>query len=979
LIIDFISKWEIEIKNAVEAEHKRNEEDRISLRLLRTEINKLRERIDDLSETLEIEKIVRKVIAWLQKWQDTLTQRVDEVTTQSNTVAKAVAVLSAKTTDLTTQVGLDGQAIARLTSELAALVLRFNALPPIPTTHEVANQTLILLQTWQNGLEILVNKINTDHTQIRIELNGLGKGLQVLADKVNSLPPVPALSVIVHAVLDALSTWKTGLETRIQALADAQTQTNNRIGELAGDITETGNAVSDLTTRVDTAEGSITGLDGRLGQAETALEAGEQRDETLEKAVEDLQKQIDEWKPENDDDTAVRLARKCLTGRGIVCGFHVQYTPNFTVKITGGTGVTSDGHLITTSGSLHFTHYREFQHTADYSWFVRKNKTLPVWEMLLEKDDESSADVRALTPQQARHLRQPFIQDKVVLVLLDPKNSAPERENARGLRYLLMRQDDVAAILQAKGRLDRLTGMHPDEDDVWAETFSEADEKPTESDLYQTLRPELLLLEIDLPRFGFYQGKDCSPDDLDNTNFPNPLSLDELYKTYDPIIHDTIETLSDQFGQLADLYHELLFPQVPVEEYKKAVHLLSAKWAAYQTYNERHESDGEAKLFYIQYFYDWMRDLVNAYHELRNELLQLMAVCCSHDHGPQSYHPRHLMLGLAWREEDYGLASPLRHEFQQPPIYNGNAARLETCRLYLRRWMIMVREFYLPDYSDDESVNRFCKHEHPDPPPMEALKITPGRFYDHPLSEQTIPYYYPVTQGTQSVHRFWNYRRAKTCTESRLLSYHANDSQDSYTSDPATIRPLFYLLDAYDFYRVEGHIGERWENWDQVVSTDGTTVHHEGIRTKLTELQRKFNLDFDIIEIDIALMVEQYPPDPATPEFNTLIKKIQGAEHTAGVPKGGTFILVTEKDAAGVKNIVWDLSLPYRCCGGLEVEASVGECYEGEANVTLRVSSPHSMDNSFKVLLDGTEIPDSPYQYSESPVQFPIPSDGLEH
>jgi hypothetical protein len=112
-------------------------------------------------------------------------------------------------------------------------------------------------------------------------------------------------------------------------------------------------------------------------------------------------------------------------------------------------------------------------------------------------------------------------------------------------------------------------------------------------------------------------------------------------------------------------------------------------------------------------------------------------------------------------------------------------------------------------------------------------------------------------------------------------------------------------LDAYDFYRVEGHIGR-----EEVYLYPPEREENEGrykVEEALRFLIQKYNLDFELVVWDIDKLTEEYSlGDELTNSFKTTIL---GAEHLGGVPKGGTFILVLDNGVA-----VADFCLPYRCC-----------------------------------------------------------------
>lgn len=122
---------------------------------------------------------------------------------------------------------------------------------------------------------------------------------------------------------------------------------------------------------------------------------------------------------------------------------------------------------------------------------------------------------------------------------------------------------------------------------------------------------------------------------------------------------------------------------------------------------------------------------------------------------------------------------------------------------------------------------------------------------------------------------------------------------------------------------MEGHIGKAGKTGE--------------IKDAILKIVRKYNLDFDVLEMEAKDTIESYPSAGVAKKvkFNTFVAKIQGAEHLAGVPKGGTFILVTE----GGK-VIGDFSVPYRCC---ENPLSIADCkpiIEKMAKTAINESEP---------------------------------------
>ncbi|RYZ45182.1 MAG: hypothetical protein EOP49_25655, partial [Sphingobacteriales bacterium] len=97
------------------------------------------------------------------------------------------------------------------------------------------------------------------------------------------------------------------------------------------------------------------------------------------------------------------------------------------------------------------------------------------------------------------------------------------------------------------------------------------------------------------------------------------------------------------------------------------------------------------------------------------------------------------------------------------------------------------------------------------------------------LSEKAIPYYYDKNAITD-LNKLWSPTDTQRNRNTTILSYNA----DVYSSAPQVIAPLSYELEPYNFLRIEGHIGQ---NYEQVVAT-------------LNGIKNSFRLPFDIIAVN---------------------------------------------------------------------------------------------------------------------------------
>ena len=127
-----------------------------------------------------------------------------------------------------------------------------------------------------------------------------------------------------------------------------------------------------------------------------------------------------------------RMTRTNLIGIGIVCGLQVQTAADgTTLTITKGTGVTSEGYLIS-SNTVKYTDYTSFDAVKNiyYDKFVdiaAKSKRFDLWELKQSGVEEG-----------AKKLTDTFLDDKVVMIFVelleeDNKNCNPSSCDDKGI------------------------------------------------------------------------------------------------------------------------------------------------------------------------------------------------------------------------------------------------------------------------------------------------------------------------------------------------------------------------------------------------------------------------------------------------------------------------------------------------------------------------------------------------------------------
>ncbi len=389
-----IEAWEAKLVRELDDIRKRNEEDRIGILSLRDLLSTLQERVRIL-EVSDFGKAIKDLSDKLVK----IAKDVNNARAETEDLAEDLKKLTKQgglLDVLQKQLYLLVQQSKNWVKKEDVQALIEEALEDIEACKKDLCEQIKVLETKQLEHEKAIEDLITADGNLRDDFENKTEELEERIGQVGVL----------------MAEADDELEGKIKdAEKDAKEYARDRDQELE----------HKLDKRLDKAE-------RRLDKTEDRLNEDDERDEEMRLRIEDLQRQIDDWQPDPSGDAADRLARRCLEGRGIVCGFDVWHTWKFTLYIGPGAGVTSDGHIAKWNELEHFTHYQALENASEYPFFVRnkdkndKKETWKVWRLLAEKEDETQEGVHPLSPQQRTKLATPFIHDKVVLALLNPQS-----------------------------------------------------------------------------------------------------------------------------------------------------------------------------------------------------------------------------------------------------------------------------------------------------------------------------------------------------------------------------------------------------------------------------------------------------------------------------------------------------------------------------------------------------------------------------
>ena len=459
-------------------------------------------------------------------------------------------------------------------------------------------------------------------------------------------------------------------------------------------------------------------------------------------------------------DEQERLTRANLIGIGIVCGLEIRLETKAggaaVIHLSHGCGITSAGYLILEPEDVDLVAYRDkftVPPEPGYAPFLdaATHEQYPLWELF----PAGEPNVKPLaTPAN-------FLQDKAVLLFLelkkeDLRNCSPINCDDKGasvtvtVRRLLVTISDLAKIIAAANKLSTtLTG----------------------ADLESALLGRLNLPDLRLPRF-----------DVPNTR---PVTSEEVLAGFhavfyqNKLVQHTAQALTAAYLAFKPAV-ETVFNTNPFAGFAAQFGFLDAAPTT------------TAQVRFLQYYYDFFGDLLQAYDEFRWKGAELLCACCP----DEDLFPRHLMLGAL-----VPAALPNPGLYRQR--FLGSAA-VSECEEMTAELLQLFRRLV-------EMVARFT----PTPPLTpsklisEQIHLVPSKLADVPLSDKAIPYYFLQT-GTPPLFQLWNPQRTRRHRANQNLSYRA---AEYLPTPPAFVtNPLRYDLEPYNFLRIEGHLGKSYQS-----------------------------------------------------------------------------------------------------------------------------------------------------------------------
>lgn len=333
----------------------------------------------------------------------------------------------------------------------------------------------------------------------------------------------------------------------------------------------------------------------------------------------------------------------------------------------------------------------------------------------------------------------------------------------------------------------------------------------------------------------------------------------------------------------------------------------------------------------IQYYYDFLKDLADTYNAFLDALFGDSTACCPDVEA----FPKHLVLGAL---DPAQRSARERTGFYPSPMVSAAFEQRARARFLVRKLDTLIVTFA---------------------PPVETpgIRITPSAFEHQPLEQRAIPFYYTVREDAP-VYRAWSYALSRRGMERYNYSYNA----ERYGAEGAAKAPLEAQLGAFDFFRIEGHLGL---NYDVAVSR---------IRT----LVRESNLPIDVEYVRFDKPPKGWRPPWRNPDlyrFHHLLRA-DLATQLSEVNKFGDSFLQQVKGAAG--KVITDADNDNVPVVGTAQTKT--ELMAGQANVALRMISGETYNPGWQEAITGATRTAAELNTALSPVmkkEFVSPLDHL--
>jgi hypothetical protein len=496
-----------------------------------------------------------------------------------------------------------------------------------------------------------------------------------------------------------------------------------------------------------------------------------------------------------------RATRTKVIGVGIVGGLDIGALPSGNVVVSRGAAITTDGDLAWFDDDMEFNGFRKFADAdAKYAPFmVQTDQTIGLFELvnLNPRTNDGSEPLKTFE----RTTNSKLSSYTGVLYLEEYELDADQctgadcdnrgKEVIKNWRFLLVHNNQIRLLLSTLPQMNRAYFQLPD------------------------IRLQRVVLNPSIDTFAELQA-----------SFAATFVIKDGIKA-------GLEKLWSLCGQLTD---DLLGSN-PVPEWHQ---LLDTQFAQLE------------KGLFVQYLYDYCRDLADAYHELKELLFDDNSILCPKVH----LFPKHVLLGevknavalpqinnrFSSSRSNFSFASlssilrfrhnhfdnDTRHLFYESPVLNAKGERLQQVRFGMVRINTLIRSFSVPGTAAIGNAAR--------------IRITPSPFMDKPLGNRAIPYYFGFGKDSANVPAYWCLAANVRNREDLHRAYFA----ENYSRNAFATQPFAFDGGEVEFYRIEGHIGFKYPE----------------VEKRLNDIITQHNLPINIVTIQVERNLLTVPIKP---------------------------------------------------------------------------------------------------------------------
>lgn len=502
-----------------------------------------------------------------------------------------------------------------------------------------------------------------------------------------------------------------------------------------------------------------------------------------------------------------RLTRVKLIGSGAVCGLDIKLntTNPPVIDISKGLGVTSEGYLMSV-GDCELNRYRSYQlpSSVTYLPFIdpdTRQQDVELFELIsIDQDVSGEAGIQFLNEPSD------FLSDKVVMLFYecvddDLKSCLGKSCDDRGLNRIFTLRKLLVSISDLENKIIPRTCV------------------PDKQNNAKYNLPRFIIgepkFQPDTPQSrGYNEFSRSYVEQILNNTFIGDFSPSNT-SIYEALFETLRQTYTDFAGILAPVYGG----SNPFEN------LPDQSWTLFLN----QQSTGPRYLG-VQYFYDFIKDLILAYNEFYDSAFEVISECCPN----MNCFPKHLLLGEVISE---GGCTPSKYRNYYTPseAIAGNKHALDRLVMLHKRMVLMTKKFNLSIINNPSTK--------PIPPSSlgQPVLITPSNEKRDPLSKRSIPYYYLINEeeaGLGTLEENWSYKFIKECLGKqglKPLAYGNLDIVQSNNQGPIKT-PLHFDIDAYNFLRIEGAIRQSYLD----------------VEDELDRLRSRFNLPFNFLTVRLS-------------------------------------------------------------------------------------------------------------------------------